>query len=89
MTNLPHWTEDPHIDQAAHQLLTDRVETASAVAGRDLWSGSCTCGEMAPTPPWDDYAVDDAHELHMQLMQIAARRGHSAATRVRSGGEQQ
>ncbi|MEU4841742.1 hypothetical protein [Nocardia testacea] len=83
---MPYWTEDPRVDAAAHRLRIDRVETASAVAGRDLWTGSCSCQTMTSTPPWDEYAVHDAHELHMQLVQVAAHQADIAATRT--GGEQ-
>ncbi|WP_141549941.1 hypothetical protein, partial [Nocardia farcinica] len=70
---LPYWIDDHLIDTTAHQLQIEHVETASAVAGRDLWTGSCTCGSMTPTPPWDDYAIREVFDLHMQLIQVAAR----------------
>ncbi|MFI6959671.1 hypothetical protein ACIBJI_40170 [Nocardia sp. NPDC050408] len=49
-----------------HRLQLAAAPTESAAAGRELQIGSCTCGEMTPTPAWDLDAVEGAFAMHLQ-----------------------
>ncbi|MGX1762171.1 hypothetical protein ACWIGW_44180 [Nocardia brasiliensis] len=59
----------------AHQL---RMEPVPASAGRELWIGSCSCAGMTPTPPWEDHAVREAHQLHVEIAAVTVERLHAA-----------
>ncbi|MFB4292272.1 hypothetical protein ACBI99_31840 [Nonomuraea sp. ATR24] len=76
MTDLPHYTDDPLVDLKAHRLLLGLDPIASAQAGRDLKSGTCSCSTMPTTPPWDDHAVFEQFDAHMADVQVDA---HEAA----------
>ncbi|MGW2220981.1 hypothetical protein ACWCSD_38855 [Nonomuraea sp. NPDC001684] len=80
MIDLPHYTDDPLVDRKAHRLLLDLDPVASAQAGRDLQSGTCSCSGMTATPPWDDYAVFEQFDAHMADVQEEA---HEAADQAR------
>ncbi|MGW4774206.1 hypothetical protein ACWEO2_39960 [Nocardia sp. NPDC004278] len=58
----------------AHQLL---MEPVPASAGRELCVGSCSCQQMTPTPPWEDDAVRQAHQLHVELVQVTVDQLHA------------
>ncbi|MFG6197808.1 hypothetical protein [Nonomuraea sp. JJY05] len=72
MNDLPHYTDDPLVDLKAHRLLLDLDPVASAQAGRDLKSGTCSCSGMTATPPWDDHAVFEQFDAHMVDVQVYA-----------------
>ncbi|MGV9383625.1 hypothetical protein ACWDRB_47965 [Nonomuraea sp. NPDC003707] len=72
MTDLPYYTDDPLVDLKAHRLLFDLDPVASAQAGRDLKSGTCSCSGMPATPPWDDHAVFEQFDAHMVDVQVYA-----------------
>ncbi|WP_052424112.1 hypothetical protein [Nonomuraea candida] len=72
MNDLPYYTDDPLVDLKAHRLLLDLDPVASAQAGRDLKSGTCSCGTMTATPPWDDHAVFEQFDAHMADVQVDA-----------------
>jgi hypothetical protein len=48
-----------------HQLQLQPRETDAT--GRQLFSGSCSCGEMTPTPNWPGDEIHHAHALHTQV----------------------
>lgn len=69
----PYYIDDPLVDQAAHRLQMETDIMASVIEGRKLMSGTCSCAQMKPTPPWDDYAVFEAHSNHMAQVQYSVR----------------
>lgn len=71
MSDLPYYVDDPLVDRAAHRPSMDVAEVPSAVEGRTLYVGTCSCGDMTPTDPWDNYAVLEAYDLHMARVQQA------------------
>lgn len=72
VADWPHYVDDPLVDRGAHTLTVAMDVIASARAGRDLYVGGCSCGGMAPTPPWDLYAAAEMHEVHMGWVQVHA-----------------
>jgi hypothetical protein len=48
-----------------HQLQLSPCEIDST--GCQLYSGSCSCGEMTPTPAWGTEEIGHAHDLHTQV----------------------
>jgi hypothetical protein len=69
--DMPYFMDDPAVDRSAHQLDMSMDPEASAAAGRDLYTGTCSCGALS-TPAWDDYAVQEAYDNHMADVQYAA-----------------
>ncbi|MFC4114000.1 hypothetical protein [Nonomuraea zeae] len=86
MIDLPHYTDDPPVDLKAHRLLLDLDPVASAQAGRDLQSGTCSCSTMTATPPWDDSAVFEQFDAHMADVQVDA---HEAVAEALEQARQQ
>ncbi|WP_449062240.1 hypothetical protein [Planomonospora algeriensis] len=82
----PYYIDDPLVDRAAHRPGMELEPVASARAGRDQYIGTCSCGQMHPTLPWDDYAVLEAFDWHMGDVQEQAHRAARAACRERNGG---
>ncbi|MBF6302281.1 hypothetical protein IU459_32780 [Nocardia amamiensis] len=65
--------------QQQHQLQLSPRETDAT--GRQLFSGSCSCGEMTPTPSWGTDEIHHAHTLHTQmhtaLLELRRINGHA------------
>ena len=68
----PHSRTSPAQAEAGHQLRTRPAPDESATAGRELQIGSCSCGQMAPTPAWETTSVQAAFEQHVQLQHTLA-----------------
>ncbi|MCZ7478815.1 hypothetical protein [Micromonospora sp. WMMC273] len=71
--DAPYYIDDPMVDRAAHRLVMTLAEVESAAAGRSLHYGRCSCTTMDPVGPWDDYAVLEAYDQHMQHVQTETR----------------
>lgn len=71
MSELPYYIDDPLVDRVAHRLDLHTDEEETAKRGYRATFGSCSCGEWT-TPTWDDDAVVDAYDSHMNGVQATA-----------------
>lgn len=78
MSKLPYYTDDPLVDREAHRLNLHADEEETAGRGYRATFGSCSCGEWT-TPTWDDDAVFDAYDSHMQQVQATVHERHGNA----------
>ncbi|MER5649637.1 hypothetical protein [Streptosporangium sp. NPDC002524] len=84
MTDRPYYIDDELVDRRAHRLIIDIAPASSEEAGRPLYIGSCLCGQMDPTPPWDDYAVWERFDAHMSDVQDVVHRAAEQAAYISS-----
>ncbi|WP_433357653.1 hypothetical protein ACQP25_44685 (plasmid) [Microtetraspora malaysiensis] len=79
MTDFPYWPDDPLLDRTKHRMQMESEPVASCLAKRTLYIGTCSCGEMTPTEPWDNYAVSEAFDAHMYDVQVELHTAAAAA----------
>lgn len=71
----PYYIDDPLVDLAGHKLTLHIDHLATAQRGRTLMFGQCSCAEWC-SATYDDHAVLEAYDHHMQLVQVTAHQQH-------------
>lgn len=61
-----------HSRTTAHTLQLEPARASSEATGRDLQIGSCSCGQMTPTPAWAAEEIQQVFQIHLQLQEAAA-----------------